>query len=264
MRYVVNTHWHPDHLFGNGAYRGAFPGVAFLGHAETRRLALLRDPAYVESQRSSEVMSSKIRAALLAGVLRGKPLEPDDRRELEVTLAALEQTSGDTQVDLVPPTETFTDSVTIHLGKREVLVRHLGRGNTAGDVVVYVPDARVLATGDLVVSPTPYGFGSYPAEWIATLQRLRALGATTLVPGHGPVQKDEGYVDALIGLIESVRAQVGKAVADGATLEQTRARVSLDDWKTRFAGGFGSRDRLSHRVRDPVRRARVPGGEGGG
>src|SRR5262249_55078968 len=47
VRYVVNTHWHPDHLFGNGPYRDAYPGVVLLAHEETRRLALLRDPQYV-------------------------------------------------------------------------------------------------------------------------------------------------------------------------------------------------------------------------
>jgi glyoxylase-like metal-dependent hydrolase (beta-lactamase superfamily II) len=155
----------------------------------------------------------------------------------------VEQTLGDAQVSLVPPSETFTNGgVTVHLGRREVRVLHLGRGNTAGDVVVHVPDARLVATGDLVVNPTPYGFGSYPAEWIETLRRLLALDAATLVPGHGPVEHDTSYIQSLIGLIEEVRSQVGAAVRDGATLEQTRKRVDLETWRHRFAGADATRD----------------------
>jgi len=113
---------------------------------------------------------------------------------------------------------------------------HLGRGNTAGDVVVQVPDARVVATGDLVVAPTPYGIGSYPGDWIATLPKLEALGATTFVPGHGPVQRDTVYVEQLVGLIEAVRSQAAAAVRDGLSLEDGKKRADLSVWKKRFAG----------------------------
>ena len=60
----------------------------------------------------------------------------------------------------------------------------LGRGNTGGDAVVYVPDAKVVAAGDLIVHPYPYAIGSFVGEWIDTLGALKALGATTIVPGR--------------------------------------------------------------------------------
>ena len=67
--------------------------------------------------------------------------------------------------------------LSIFLGKREVKVRHLGRGNTAGDAVVYVPDAKVLISGDLLVLPTPFGIGSYIGDWIQSLVEFQKMGA---------------------------------------------------------------------------------------
>ena len=55
----------------------------------------------------------------------------------------------------------FTTSVTLPLGGREVVVRHLGRGNTPGDGVVYLPEAGIVAAGDLIVAPVPYAWGSH-------------------------------------------------------------------------------------------------------
>ena len=69
-------------------------------------------------------------------------------------------------------------TLTLFLGHREIRLLHFGRGNTAGDVAVYVPDAKVVATGDLVVAPTPYAYGAYLGEWSEGLGKLAALDAS--------------------------------------------------------------------------------------
>ena len=115
-------------------------------------------------------------------------------------------------------------------------IEFLGAGNTAGDTVVFVPDAGVLATGDLLVAPVPYGYGCHPREWIATLASLVATGATTIVPGHGPVLHDWEYARKLTALLEALRSQIGEAVAAGASLEDTRRRVDLSRFEKDFAG----------------------------
>ena len=113
---------------------------------------------------------------------------------------------------------------------------HFGRGNTAGDVLVEVPDAKVLATGDVVVAPTPYAHGSYIHEWRAVLRKVRERGATILVPGHGPIERDYAYVDALSALLASVDEQVARLAKGGASLEDVRKRVDLADFRTKLAG----------------------------
>ena len=123
------------------------------------------------------------------------------------------------------PDVTFERKLTVHLGAREVRLAFLGRGNTAGDTVVHVPDAKVVITGDLLVLPTPYGHGAYPGDWIETLKRLMAIDALAIVPGHGPVQRDWRSAERLVSLLEALRAGVQASVRAGATLEE-RARGS--------------------------------------
>ncbi len=138
--------------------------------------------------------------------------------------------------EIVLPTLTFEKELRVHLGKREVRVAFLGPGNTEGDAVVIVPDARVVATGDLLVAPVPYGYGCHPAEWIRTLDALGAIDAAAIVPGHGPVQHDWSYAKRVAGLLAEIEKQVGEQVRRGATLEQTQEAVDLSALKETFAG----------------------------
>lgn len=120
----------------------------------------------------------------------------------------------------------------MYLGNRTAQVKFLGRGNTGGDAVVYLPDTGVLATGDLVVSPYPYGLGSYYGEWLATLRRLSKMDVHVLMPGHGEIQHDKSYVLQLIRLLERLQAQVSAAARAGRSLEETRHSVTMADEKS--------------------------------
>jgi cyclase len=117
----------------------------------------------------------------------------------------------------------------------------LGRGNTGGDAVVYVPDSKVLMTGDLVVYPVPYAFGSFIGEWAATMTRLSALDAATIVPGHGPLQHDKTYLALLGEVLGSVASQVQALAKQGLSLEETRKKVDVERQRKQFAKGSDER-----------------------
>ena len=112
-------------------------------------------------------------------------------------------------------------------------------GNTmvvAGDAVVCVPDAKVVATGDLVVAPTPFAYDSLILEWPAAMRRLMALDAAAILPGHGPVMRDWAYAGLVTDLLESVGAQAKSAVAKGLGLEDTRKAVDVTALRARMVG----------------------------
>ena len=90
---------------------------------------------------------------------------------------------------LTRPTETFGTTMTIDLGNRVVELRHLGRGHTSGDIVVWLPEERICFAGDLVEArAAPYMGDAYPGAWSTdTLDAVAALGARQLVGGRGPV-----------------------------------------------------------------------------
>jgi glyoxylase-like metal-dependent hydrolase (beta-lactamase superfamily II) len=140
------------------------------------------------------------------------------------------------ELRVVLPTVTVEDALTIHAGDVEIRIVHPGPGNTRGDVAVFLPRQKILATGDLLVHPVPFAYGSFPPEWIDALKKLRALDAGVIVPGHGPVMRDADHLDQVIALLESLVAQVRSAVDRGLSLEDTRKAVDLQAFRARLAG----------------------------
>jgi glyoxylase-like metal-dependent hydrolase (beta-lactamase superfamily II) len=126
---------------------------------------------------------------------------------------------------LTHPTDTFADAMTLDLGDRVVELRHLGRGHTSGDLVVWLPDERILFAGDLVeAQAAPYMGDSYPGEWsTTTLDAVAELGARQLVGGRGPVVHDAAVGTAIDDTRAFIRATVDgtRAVMDrGGTLKE--------------------------------------------
>lgn len=140
------------------------------------------------------------------------------------------------RVIITPPDLLVDNRLILERGEREIHVIHPGRGNTLGDLVLWLPEERILATGDLVVHPIPYGFGSFPAECIATLDRLAGFDFGLLVPGHGELQRDDSYIRRLQALLTEIRRQVGISVSQGKDLEATRGSLDLSDFVDEFAG----------------------------
>lgn len=240
VRYIVHTHWHPDHVLGDDEFRKAYPGVVIVSTGFTRRKISEEPPKWmaVIAEKGPEFLQGT-EAALARGTRRdGTPLTEADRKAFEAQARDLPLLMSEyAQAKLVVPDLTFEDRLTLSLGKREVRVLFLGRGNTAGDAVVVVPDSRVVATGDLVVAPVPYAFGSYPGDWIETLGKLTALDAAIIVPGHGPVMRDWVYARQIPPLLESLRAQVAAAARQGKSLEEARGQLDLEKFRKQFAGG---------------------------
>lgn len=176
VRWVVNTHYHHDHCFGNGA----FAGTEMWGH----------DRCPIRLLQLGETM----RANLIAEI----PEQAEEWREVVVT----------------PPTVTFGDRASINVGDREVELRYLGRGHTDTDIVLAVPSVGVMFAGDLLENgAAPYFGDGYPLDWPATLEALIALSSGPVVPGHGDVA-DLAFAERSVGEIRAV-ADLGRQVAAG-------------------------------------------------
>lgn len=240
VSYVINTHWHDDHLIGNQVYREAFPNVEFIAHASA-----LRDRPTIGDANRQQMLGGGggyaehlRRRVTEKKSLAGTELTEEERVNYLADAAWIERALSEApQVRILPPTLTIEDRLTLQRGKRVIDVRFLGRGHTGADLIVHLPQEGILMTGDLIVWPVPLvGSTSFPADYAATLERLLAIPAQIIVPGHGPVLRDREYLAQTARLLGSLKTQTAAAVARGETLEQARKSVELKEFRQQFAG----------------------------
>ena len=259
VRYVVNTHWHDDHIMGNQVFRDAFPAADFVAHARTLEYLPttgLENRKQAMSEQGYPQFIKALRSRLEKGESRpGMPLNDEERTtlssDIKIAEAYMKENPG---ARIVLPTITVEDKLTIHRGSRIVEIIYPGRGHTSGDLVVHLPKEGVVITGDLVIWPVPYAGApqSHPGEWGASLEKIAALNPRVIVPGHGPMMHDTNYVKLMAELFRSIKQQVEASVARGDNLDQTRKSIDLKSYRQQFAG--------ESRVRNQVFNSYVLGG----
>ena len=172
----------------------------------------------------------------------GHDLTTEEKAEVKDMLAArpgiIEELRN---VTFQSATLTFDRDLALDLGNKEVQIKFLGKGNTAGDAVAYLPKEKIVAAGDLVDYPLPNVFDGYPVEWIQTLENLARLDAQTIVPGHGPTLHDRTYVYLLRDLMKSAVDQMDKKLSQTAPamfqkVDDVKGGIDLSAFRERFAG----------------------------
>jgi quinoprotein relay system zinc metallohydrolase 2 len=206
IRYVVNTHAHPDHVFGNGAF--VQDGTILVGHSNLPRAMAARGQFYLDAFRRT----------------MGDELIDEIR--------------------IVPPTQLVSGTLNLDLGARTLVVRAWPAAHSDCDLTVFDEKSKTLFAGDLVfLTHTPVLDGSIRG-WLRVLGELATLPARRVVPGHGPVSEwpaaladERRYLETLVGDIRGSVARGEKiSAAAGKTAASERPRWELfDDFNARNA-----------------------------
>ena len=230
VRYVVDSHYHYDHAVGNQIFG---PEVQSIGHDHTRTRLLGNVMEQFTFLRSVQPVPAQV-DTLKQRIAQEKDPQQKATLERQVanSLAYLEQVK---EVKVTPPNLTFNDSMTLVRGGREIRLLYLGRGHTDTDVVVYLPKERIVCTGDLMESVVSYAGDSYPDEWIATLDKLRALDFDTVMPGHGVVFQGKGKIEAFQRYLRDLLTQVAALRRQGLSPDDAAAKVDLTAYRGDFA-----------------------------
>ncbi len=250
VRFLVNTHWHPDHTEGNEALVEAFGGEPrVLGH-ETLTVDVpdRAAVAHAEDQERYRELLPRARQQLVDGLRSdGSPLSDADREAVTEGIAYVEEwLAGRADRRFLPPTITYDRHLTLHLGSRRIELHHL-RGHTAGDTVVYLPDDGIVASGDLL-DELPFVGHGYPTAWIESLELLAGLEFSRVVPGHGPIFEGRTALELELGYLRDLVSQVKAAIGDGLALDQAQESIDLTRWREAMA-----RDDRARRFFDGVR-----------
>jgi glyoxylase-like metal-dependent hydrolase (beta-lactamase superfamily II) len=197
---VLNTHANGDHCFGN---------------------ELIPDAEVIASRAAASEMPEAPPGLL------GQLVSAD----LEEPLAGfVKQAFGPFRFDeitLRSPTRTFDDRLDLEIGGRRVELIEVGPAHTLGDVIVHVPDASTVFTGDILfVGVTPVMWAGPIGNWIAACDRITALGADTIVPGHGPVTDASG-VSGMRAYLEWVRDEATRRFEAGMSAAEAVRDIDL-------------------------------------
>jgi cyclase len=247
VRYLVNTHWHYDHTLGNSTYLDSFPGLSIVAQTQTRKQIEGYNPGWLERYPGRREL---FRQRLAKGTNDdGKRLSDGEKEELRQAIAGSSAVATEFgrlsgRVRDLTPTLVFDRELEVDLGNRLVQVRFLGRGNTAGDAVIFIPKEKILVAGDLIDHPVPYLSGGYPTELAATLEQVERLDPQVIVPGHGDVLRGKAYLLQIIDLVRQVTAQVDAQVhrvgGGSRKLDQVKPAVlkaiDVAAWRRQFAG----------------------------
>jgi glyoxylase-like metal-dependent hydrolase (beta-lactamase superfamily II) len=187
IEHLILTHYHAVRVLGASAYNARY----IIGHKNMRQLVLERGQQDWESE-----------TGRFPRLFR----------------------SAETIPGLTMPNVTFDTSLTYYLGDKEVQLLYLGKGHTSGDAAVFLPKERILFSGDLVeAGAAPYAGDAYIEEWLTTLERVRALNASALVPGRGDAVRGKAVDEAISStkaFLKTLYDSVFEAVRKEASLKQ--------------------------------------------
>ena len=243
VKAVAITHWHGDHVLGLPAIATQWPKAQVIATDTTAaHLSGRSMKAYPKGAPDAALQAAFDKrldgvGTFLRDTLAKPELGAAERDGFEASQRLLHQYHDDTRgLYLVLPTRTFAGTLRLDDAKRPVELWHPGRANTDGDLVAWLPEQRVMATGDLVVAPIPFGFNAYPTQWQQSLRALQERNPALWIPGHGAAMRDDAYVERVIALIGHTRNAVAPLAARGMPLEQVRKEVDLSGERARFIG----------------------------
>lgn len=240
VKAVILTHWHGDHVLGLSEILKAWPGARTIATEATK--AHLADPKCMNTpgapdRKANAAMLARFRGfashchsqaeaatdpAFKAGWAAGGRLFNQYARDMDGALT-------------LAPKEGFTESLVIDDPHQPVEALFFGRANTDGDALVRLPRQNLMITGDLLVAPVPFGYGSYPSEWLAVLKQVIALEWSSLIPGHGAPMYDSDHLVRVGALLEGAR-NGARGLPPGTTLEEARTKIDLAPRAKWFTG----------------------------
>lgn len=223
VKFVVNTHFHWDHFQGTQAYTNAWPaGIEIISSETTRQNMEQRGIPRIKRQ----IVDMPKDIYRLQGEL-AKATDPKEKATLADNLRQAEGFLADLKsIKPTLPTVTFDRSMVLHRGSRTIELLWLGNAHTEGDVFVYLPKEKIIASGDALQGWVPYMADGYPYDWVKTLAAAEKLDFDYVVGGHGGVMRGKGQFELWRHYLTDLMNETALVYANGATMTEAVAQVA--------------------------------------
>lgn len=231
VRYIINTHWHRDHVQGNQAYLEAYgPGITIIQQNLAREDQLKNQPIEIKTRAPEEV--ARLEKLLASGKNeKGVALTAEDKAQLQHLLDLQHAYIAEIpQIRLVPGNVTFDHSLVLHESGRDICLYYYGYAHTRGDAIVYLPAEKIVLTGDVLESGVPIMRSAYPAQWLSVLGAIGKLDWNIVIPGHGGIQRNRDTLNGFTAYLTDLVAETRKAVAKGDSADQAVQDVDLSKY----------------------------------
>jgi cyclase len=242
IRYLIYTHFHLDHILGADAFIAENPAITIVGHDNITKYAA----GIGSSEKKSWAEFLSKRAAETESEAK---LEKNSNRLtiLNEQAHALREFSKDvTESSLVPPDITFSDSLVILNKPLTMILKYVGKGHTSSDIIIYIPERKVLVSGDLVHDFEPLFSDANPDEWIKILSGLKTIKFDFLIGGHGNVNMNTDVLSLWLNYILELKVKTQNAISEGKSLQDFKNSISAKSITTFSANSYGE-EIQSHR-----------------
>lgn len=219
IRFVVNSHWHYDHIRGNQVFS---PDALIISTSLTRskiaKIKIDADLAKAKMKEEIEKTRSRIKT------------ETNDFRRQELAdywlIHFQAQFESFDELRITPPNLTFKERLVLHGSSRDVEIFCYGHGHSDSDTVLYLPNEKIAFLGDLLDSEYhPWMGGCFFEDWIEYLKKLKSLRLKKVVPGHGPVVGLQA-IDVMIDYLNLVQDTANKLLKEGKKPEDALGLVA--------------------------------------
>ena len=219
---MINSHFHYDHSNGTPAFGEE---LEIIGHEVTYE-KLTGDPENEHTYQSS-LRRFNSTVARLEEELAGTT-DSDERRQIQNQLEYWKRhVEAQSEIIFTPPTQTLRDKMTLYRGGREIQLHYFGRAHTGGDLAIYLPEEKIVFTGDMMLGGISYMGDGYVSEWADTLQGLKGLDIELILPGHGPRITDVERISYVQAYYTDLTEEIRKLKDLGYSAEEAAARADL-------------------------------------
>ncbi len=236
IKYLIFSHFHSDHILGAEAFIRENPSLIIIAHQKAAEHIALH--GYDEQKSWGATIQQKSiearRLSLLAKTAEERNYFTRASEEFDAYYRDIQAST------IVTPNLTFSDSLCLYDRDLKVQLLFYGAAHTPGDILVFVPEDRVLITGDIVHDFEPLFWDADPDSWIHVLDRAKQIDFDYFVGGHGDVHTGKEIIYAWQNYMKELKLKTISAIREGLTLKEFQNEITVESF-TSLQNGYGKR-----------------------